>query len=261
MPGLVIRGEEVELPGLKIINYKDEPKLSLKMGEDMRLRNTRWVRAIVAHTTKGTWPQEVKPGLGPDTRLEERIARLWSTDHRHAGAHLSIDWDGTIGCHCDLILHAAYHAGVVNEVTVGFELYQGPKPDNAVYEGQLEVAVQLTDALTRILRIQRQTVGLTDVKVIPRMAAGGKDVVGVYGHRHVTTDRGRGDPGDWYFAKLSDAGYERFDYRNRTDRAVWKQRQAEVLGLDELDCDGIPGPMTCDALAFKGYEDGLWVSR
>lgn len=256
MPGLVIQGEEVLIPGLTILNYKDDSRLALKMGEDMRMRHTRWVRAVTAHTTKGKWPQVVRPGLGPNTSLEHRIARLWATDHRHAGTHLSVDWDGSIGCHCDLVLHAAYHAGIVNEVTVSFELYQGGGPDWAIYEGQLEVAAELTIALCKIFRVQMQMPTIGRWEPIPRLVEGGKDVVGVYAHSHVTTNRGRGDCGDHFFGHLASHGFEQLNFWMDEDIAVWKERQ------QHLDCkptDGIPGPKTCDVLQAYGYESGLWA--
>lgn len=260
MPGLVVHGKVVQIPGLNINNYKDHPGLLLKMGEDMRLRNTRWVRGIVLHTTKGEWPQKVSEGLGPNTNVEDRIARLWSTDHRQAGAHLSVDWDGSIGCHCDLRLHAAYHAGAVNEYTIGIEMYQGPKPENALYEKQLDVTVKLVNELTRLFGIQRQVPNLRLTGVVPRLAAGGKDFCGVYGHRNVTTDRGRGDPGDHIFTRLLEAGYEQWDIVSGEDLAIWRQRQAELLEVAPESCDGIPGPQTVDALRFVNYTDGLWVA-
>jgi hypothetical protein len=257
MPGLLVHGEEVQIPGLKIINYKDDPRLALKMGEDMRMRHTRWVRAVTAHTTKGKWPQTIKPGLGPDTNLEDRIARLWATDHRHAGTCLSIDWNGDIGCHCDLILHAAYHAGIVNEVTASFELFQGGGPDWALYEGQLEVAADLTIAVCKILRIQLQMPTVGQWAPIARMEhGGGKNVVGVYAHSHVTSNRGRGDCGDHFFACLAKHGFEQFDFTKNEDLKAWKERQG-ALGCRHID--GIPGPETCDILQEQGCEAGLWA--
>ena len=32
MPGLIIAGKEVEVPGFKVRNFKDEPKLALRVG-------------------------------------------------------------------------------------------------------------------------------------------------------------------------------------------------------------------------------------
>lgn len=255
MPGMIIGGEEVSVPGLdeEVINYKDEPKIKLKMGEDMRMRKTRWIRVVTAHNTKNI-ATKVKPGKGPETRLEERIARLWAHDKRHAGAHISIDWDGTVGCLCDLLLHAAYHAGRLNEVSIGFELYEDSKGN--LYEHQLDVAVIVTNFLTEYFQIQRQCPASIDNAEIKRLAAGGRDIVGVFGHCHAYKGKPN-DPGVHYFEWLEKAGYTIFNFRVQEDIHVWKNRQ-QKLGFEGPDMDGIPGPMTIDALQAAGYAGGLW---
>jgi hypothetical protein len=58
MPGFIINGREVQVPGLEIINFKDDPNLRLKMGEDGKRRSTHWVRSIGVHSTKGPCPEE-----------------------------------------------------------------------------------------------------------------------------------------------------------------------------------------------------------
>src|SRR4030042_3015787 len=108
MPGLIINQKEVAVPGLEIINYYDERKLKLIPGGDMRERHTRWIRSICWHNTKNI-PTILKPGKGPHTDLEHRITNWWSKDAKHAGAHLCVDWDGTVGCLADLLLDATYH--------------------------------------------------------------------------------------------------------------------------------------------------------
>lgn len=256
MPGMIIGGEEVLIPGIpeeQQLNYKDEPKLKLKMGEDMRLRKTRWVRLIVGHNTKNR-STVVVPGRGPDTKLEKRIARLWATDGRNAGAHASIDWDCTIACHCDFLLHAAYHAGVVNEVSVGFELYESSKGE--VYHEQLKTAVIFTDFLTQVFQIQRQCAPSIDNRIIPRALDGGRNLVGVIGHCHVKGSKSN-DPGKHYFEYLENVGYQVMNFRVDEDLHIWKNRQ-QKLGLAGKHMDGVPGPMTVDALQEAGYLDGLW---
>lgn len=259
--GVVIGGRVELVPGLsekQQVNYKHDPRLKLKPGEDMRFRKTRWVRSIVVHTTKGK-PTHVKPGLGPDTDLEHRIARLWSSDHRNAGAHLSIDWDGTIGCHADLLDDAAYHAGPINEFSIGIELYQ----DNAgtLYAEQVDTAVFLIEWLCRRFGIQRQMLPPDFEAVHPRLKYGGPDCVGVFGHRHITTDRGPGDPGNDIFYALKAAGFMAFSFAPEIsgmmpdDRQFWVPKQRE-LGLRG---DGVPGPLTVDALREAGYPCGMWM--
>ena len=79
-------------------------------------------------------------------------------------------------------------------------------------------------------------------------------------HRNQTTNKGPGDPGDSLFVALKNAGYELFDFDNKDDLNVWKQRQAS-LGLVPSDVDGVPGPKTVAALKAHGHKHGLWVKR
>lgn len=257
MPGLIIDGEEVLIPGLpesEQLNFKDEPKLKLKMGEDMRMRKTHWVRSIIAHNTKNI-PTRVAEGQGPETKLENRIARLWATDKRHAGAHLCIDWDGTVACLCDLQRHAAYHAGRINDPSVGFELYEDSK--GRIYEYQLEVSVIVTNFLTEFFQIQRQCPPAVDNRAFKRAVSGGRDLVGVFGHCHAYAGK-PDDPGIDFFKCLEREGYEVFNFAADQDKHVWKSRQIK-LGFDIKDCDGIPGPQTIDALQERGYTLGIWL--
>jgi hypothetical protein len=257
MPGLVINGEEILIPGLEVINFLDDPRLKLKR-EDYRPRATRWIRSLYWHTTKGKWPVQLKPGAGPDTKVEVRIGRLWSTDGRNAGAHLSIDHDLTIGCHADLLLDAAFAVGCANEVSISGELYQGP--NNEVYEDQLKVAVELTDFVTAYFSIQRQIPAPDCRGLIKRCTSGrgSKSIVGVFGHRNQTKNRGPGDPGDQIFEYLEDVGYQVFDFNANEDIDHWKKLQQDLLDYDPEDADGIPGTQTADGLRFIGYANGLW---
>lgn len=255
MPGLVVNGEEILIPGIaevEQINFLDEPKLKLKMGEDMRWRKTRWIRNVVAHNTKNL-RTTVVPGKGPETKLEERISRWWAVDGRYAGAHLCIDWDGTVGCLCDLVQHAAYHAGRINDVSIGFELYEDSQ--GRVYAHQLKVAVLVTNFLTKLFQIQRQCPPSIDNRMLSRAYRGGRDLVGVFGHCHAYIGKPN-DPGAHYFEYLEKAGYEVFNFWAEQDKHVWKFRQAK-LDFAPLDCDGIPGPVTVDALHTMGCRGGV----
>jgi hypothetical protein len=264
MPGVVINGKAEAVPGLACSSWLDDPTLRLKAGEDCRRRFTRWIRGIVLHTTKGIpggrdqRAQEIRPGLGAPVGAGLRTARFWSGDGRNAGAHLVVDFDGSVACLADLQTEAAYHAGEVNEVTIGIEIYQGGAAE--LYAGQLDVVVALLDWLTARFGIQRQMPLAGKRDLVRRIAVGAKDVVGIYGHRHVTTNRGPGDPGDAVFERLARAGYEAFDFDEGEDLARWKRRQEE-LGLDPEHCDGIPGPGTTALLRAAGHPHGLVVAR
>ena len=258
--GFIINGVNENNTNFNIINYKTYPELKLREGNDVRPRLTRWIRSIVLHTTKGIWPQTVLKGMGSFTNVGKKVANFWSTNLNNAGAHLVVDWDGTISCHCDLLTQAAYHAGVVNEVSIGIEVFQGSNGE--LYERQLETVAELVNWLTIRFSIQRQMPASNCYGLIKRCVAGGKDVVGVYSHRNVTNQRSRGDCGDYifdYIFKL--AKYEIFDFERYEDMRVWRERQTKVLGISFNNTDGIPGPQTVDGLRFLGYPSGLWTLK
>lgn len=252
---LIIGNQKVSVSNLMFVNYLDNQKLNLQLGKNKRSRKTNWVRSIVLHTTKGIpggtnkTPQVLLEGFGKNQNAGERCVDVWRD--ANAGAHLVVDFDGTIYQCADILKEVTYHAGQVNEVSVGIEIYQGAKAE--LYRGQLEVVVQLIDLLTALLGIQRQYHFPYNETSLPKRIAlkelAGKDVVGIYGHRDVTNTRGFGDPGDYVFEFLKEAGYEPFDFSKNEDINVWKERQKK-LGVTP---DGIPGPKTVQALSNAGY--------
>lgn len=273
--GFVIDGVNEDVPGssggtpaaLPCASWLDDRRIPrLSRGKDSQRRSTRWLRGIVLHTTKGIpggddrRPQVIHAGLGPVADRDVKVARYWSTSAERSGAHLVLDADGSLVCTADLLTECAYHAGPVNDVSIGIEIFQGN--DAELYEGQLERAVCLVDWLTRRFGIQRQ-IPHRYTGPLPRFAAGGRNAVGVYGHRDVTPARGLGDPGDAIFERLAAAGYERRDFGRGEDLEVWKERQRQLAadtGL-RLDLDGIPGPGTLKALVAAGRPSGQWVPR
>ena len=82
-------------------------------------------------------------------------------------------------------------------------------------------------------------------------------MVGVYGHRNQTSNRGAGDPGDHIFEALLKAGYKGMNLDTQDDITFWKGVQ-NMLGFTE---DGVPGPGAAAALKAQGYLHGLWVNR
>lgn len=256
MPGLIIDNKEIIIPGLEIVNFWDEPAYTLRGPEDMRIRHTRWIRSIWVHNTKNI-RTKVRPGKGRDTKIERKIIKFWCMDERHAGAHLTVDHDGSIGNHCDLLRIAAYHASIMNEVSIGIEIYEDSR--GWVYEYQLEKVCQLIDALTEIFRIQRQIpiVWKYDDSVIYRAERGGENLIGVFGHCHVT-DSKRYDPGLDIFHALERRGYLPLNFHAHADLKLWKERQHKLFCVPIHDCDGVPGPVTCDGLQALGYKNGIW---
>lgn len=253
-------------------SFLDDKKFALgKSG--YRLRRTNWVRGICLHTRMGVWPIQIQE-QGKNRHWDEYVAKRWEDSGRMAGAHVAIDADGSFVCLADLQTAATYHAGQVNEYSIGIEMYQ--EPDGLMYKPTLMAAVALVDEITRRFGIQRQVCSERQVSL--RFASPvrgrtkssnlafhpggreGRDFVGIYGHRNCTRNRGLGDPGDLIFQFLKLAGYEEFDADADEDRHVWQSRQAQ-LGLPEDCLDGIAGPMTCEALLDQGKPYGLWVPR
>jgi hypothetical protein len=190
----------------------------------------------------------------PSTRARGLI-NMWSTDGKYSGAHFLVDHDGTIYNFADVTNEMAYHATTVNAHSVGIEMYQGK--DAELYTEQLESTADLIDALTAHLRIQRQMPDRYRGE-LSRLAIGGKDCVGVFGHRDQTDNRGAGDPGRAIFDTLTRRGYEAFDFSRKQDIDVWAKRQV-AIGMGPGECDGIPGPATSSVLRRRGYGHGLYV--
>jgi hypothetical protein len=196
-------------------------------------------------------------GFGINQNAGEKCINAWTG--KQVGAHLIVDFDGTIYQCADLLSEVTYHATIVNEVSIGIEIYQGSHAE--LYEGQLQCVLKLLDFITGYFGIQRQFHSPYNANGLPQRISfnnlAGKDVIGVYGHRDVTTDRSIGDPGDFIFDILKQAGYESFDFSKNEDLPIWKDRQSK-LGLL---ADGIPGPNTVKALLKAGYPQGIWIKR
>jgi len=247
---LVLAGKQIETP-FASKSWLDDPAYRIANDKASRSANT-WIRGITLHTTHGKYPQPIIPGMGmPGSALANIL--YWNRSPAYASAHLLLDQDGTV-CQCaDLVTETTWHATSVNPITVGVEICQAA--DGSLYQGQIDVAVSLCDWLTVQLGIQRQVPQAYANKPIQRLVDGARDFVGIFGHRDQTSDRGRGDPGDFVMDALVKAGYERFDLDRLEDRTAWRERQAR-LGIV---ADGLPGKATVAAL--KSNPDGLWVRR
>lgn len=252
---LVINGIDVDISGTRTVSWKQDGAFALAIPNDGRPRRSP-VTAITLHTTEGKLGP-VRPGFGAQRDLAKRNATYWRRSDTHAGAHLLVDTDGLVACTCDLATTTTYHAGSVNEFTVGIEICQARGA--VLYAEQLQVVVRLVDFLTATFGIQRQ-IPLPYKRRLKRLAEHGRSFVGVFGHRDQTSSRGRGDPGDAIFELLAAAGYERFDLEASQDIEVWKARQ-RALGMPEAQVDGVPDARTRAFLVAAGYPDGLWVRR
>lgn len=253
--GLRIAGFSVPVPGLTVLGPGDAPWVRLDPRDYKRRSAKDWVRQIILHTTKGVWPQHVKPGAGAGGR-DKQVADYWSTSNLSGGAHLVVDSDGSVACLCDLALDQAFHATTSNAWSIGIEMYQ--EADGGIHEAALTSTVTLVRFLVDHLAIAFQIPKrVYNNDAIDRMKFdGGPDMVGVFGHRdnawdflRKTSSRGRGDPGDEIYRRLQDAGAEQFDFQGREEIAVWKRRQLVMNGMGEaLKVDGIAGPSTMAAV-------------
>ena len=219
--GLILGGREEEVP-FRALNWRACPDLRLSTPEDGRLRRGTEVRSVVWHSTKG-WPdsehpekeQRLFPGSGPPG-AGVRTFLYWRNHAERAGAHLTVDPDGTVCQGADLLTEVAFHAGNrdVNEVSIGVEVYQGSSGE--FYDGQLDAAADLGLWLH-----QRLGLPLRAAYGYPRR--GGHPVPGIeglsgsYGHRDCSENRGWGDPGDMVFERLRDRfGFLLVDFRQLT---------------------------------------------
>ena len=270
--GIIIGGLAEEVQGLEIRSWLDPGGLRLTESDREPRGADGWIHTIVLHTTRGVpggsdqRPQKILSGYGPTADRDDHKAEVtagWAEDQLCASAHFVIDFDGSIACVADLLTETTYHAGnrTVNHQSIGIEMYQGS--DAELYEGQLHNAVLLVDFLTRRFGIQRQFHWPYRNTALSRFVEDGLSLVGVFGHREASDDRGAGDPGDAIFEQLLQAGYERFDFDQHEDQVAWKARQSELcqqLGL-ELVLDGVPGSQTVKALLAAGRAHGLWTPR
>ena len=250
---LVLAGKQVATP-FASKSWLDDPAYRIGSSDRGARSANAWIRGITLHTTHGKYPQPILPGLGrPGSALAN--IKYWNSNPAYASAHLLLDQDGTV-CQCaDLVTEQTWHATSVNPITVGVEICQGS--DGSLYQGQIDVAVSMCDWLTAQLGIQRQVPLAWAGKPIQRLVDGAKDFVGIFGHRDQTSNRGRGDPGDYVMEALVAAGYERFDLNKSADRAAWQDRQKAL----NISADGLPGRGTVAALKAAGHKDGIWVQR
>lgn len=255
--GLVIDGVRVPVEGVEVINYLDDPTLAIAPGDGCA-RPTRWIRQVIAHTTKGDWPQTVKPGVGP-SRRGELVAGFWRGDPEHSAAHLVAGGDHGV-CIADLLKCEAYHATVSNPWSVGIEFYQ--EAGGVLYEGTIRTGVKMIRAVCLAFGIQYQIqrgpysghpLGLLEVD-------GGPSVVGIFGHRDNTERRGRGDPGDYIVEAIIADGAEALDFASGEHVVAWKDRQAWLQRRGhKVAIDGVPGPATVAALVEEGFPGGVWA--
>jgi len=208
---------------------------------------------VCAHTTNGL----VGPftdGCAPESQSAYQFAAYQARTNRNVSWDFTVGTDGLIAWQNDPVSFYTWHATSINPRSIGFEMVQ--PQNNEIRECQIVAATRLTLFLCAALSIQVQTpvlAGRPDARVIPRIAAGGADVVGIVGHRNVTEERGRGDPGDPFFDAVLAQKAAGFDYRSGEDLAFWRAKQAQ-LGLPTT---GVPLRPEAEALRLRGLPFGM----
>lgn len=257
---LILKGVAKEVPGIVTSNWRDDPSIRLRMGNDGRERPKPRIRRIFIHTTGGIpggrdpRPQVILPGFGPPGKAAEDNVRYWTGNNGQAGAHLVVDRDGSVIQTCDLLTEVAYHVPGANFDSIGIEIVQF-KRDASIFQGQFAVTAKLVKWLCGEAGVQFQTHWPYRVGRKRLNLSAYQGPVGVFGHYQGDDGRGIGDPGDAMWLALEAAGVEKFDFFDPYVDEIWKERQ-EALGVAP---DGDPGPATVAALKARGYAQGIWA--
>lgn len=264
MPGLLVDGHAVDVEGVTIVSPGDDPNCILTQGKDWKPRTNR-PHQIILHKTIADDPERVISGAGPAGGAEKTALFFLHSDgkvmtYRNAGAHIVIGEDGIAWNLADLVTAEVFHATVSNLYSIGIESRE--VVGGGVYQATLESMVAIVIAICRATGIQFQVPRLP-YKGHPmrRMIGGGPDMIGVFGHRDNTEDRGRWDPGDVVFALLRQRGALPFDFDAGEDLVFWKgvQKDLAMRGLYHGPIDGIPGHGTTEGLRADGYRDGIYA--
>jgi len=264
--GLLINKTVVPVPGVEIIGCYDAAWSHLSAG-DCRPRTCYQGNRVVTvkphqwilHKTLADDPEVLVAGKGPPG-ASHKTADYWAGSPLHGGAHLVTGHDGIVACLADLWLVEAYHATVSNRYSVGHETCE--LVGGRFYEAAAHATIEVCLAGCEALGIQLQTPKKGHYKGHPwkRMLDGGKNCVGIFGHRDNTEHRGRWDPGEILFEMLRDRGVESFDFAAEEDLHVWMDRQRWLNGRGhKLLVDGMPGALTTAALKAEGYRSGIWA--
>ena len=227
------------------VSWLDDPKRAPRAPDSDTDPRKTWVRSIVLHTTSGT-ARVLKPGLSGASTRAEAYARYMRDTKRWVSWDYTVDTDGTVIVSNDPLTHYTWHATAWNRYSVGIELVEAS--GGVLYEGQLAVLVKLLDAITWHTGVQRCVpigpAGTPDRRILTRAddkgALRGVDLVGVFGHRNNTRNRGYRDPSDMPFDALMKAGYLALDYEAEEDKTLVRVKQA-AHGLEQ---DGVCGPET-----------------
>lgn len=257
---MLIDGFIVDVPGVRILPPKGETWNKLAKFN----ARTRRPQFKIIHKTVADDPEKIDetpptPDYARDWGRARQTVEYWY-GKQLSGAHLVTGHNGDTVCTADLSRVVGGHANQANELSWGHEIkeYVGGR----VHRAALQAAVACTLVDTTALGVQWQYPTHYKRNVpFPRFANGGKDLVGVFGHRDVTSSRGYWDPGDEIGRMLEAAGFERFDFYAKQDLDVWAKRQERLKaeGLYHGAIDGIAGAGTTAACVDAGFPGGIWA--
>ncbi len=265
MSGLLIDGKLHTVPGVNVLAPGDLPWVKLVRG----VTRTTKPQFKILHKTSAEGPEIIIDTVGPIANYggAEDTIRYWQTrrdkdgnPNPASGTHLVTGHNGFTVCTADLVRFIGWHCHTANDRSWGHEIKE--YGDGRVHRSALEAAAAVTLYDTSALGVQWQCPSRY-VRNAPmaRLVGGGRDMVGVFGHRDCTDRRGCHDPGDLVFKMLEASGFERFDFYAGQDLDVWGKRQRwlnERHGA-ELAEDGMPGARTTAVLKTLGFPGGIWA--
>lgn len=258
--GLLIAGELVQVPGVRILPPRGESWVTAARGNARSWRP----QLKIIHKTIADDRELVIDVPGPSDGWGGVFDTVEDWHKRGvSGTHLVTGHDGTAVCISDLVRFEHYHAGAwdadANPRSWGHEIKE--HKGGGVHRVALKTTVAITLVDTRKIGVQWQTpIRYLRNKPLSRFALrGGADLVGVFGHRDVTHERGEWDPGYVVISMLQAEGFEVFDFEAKQDLDTWARRQEWLQreGHYHGAIDGIAGPATTKALLELGYPDGI----
>ncbi len=257
---MLIDGFIVDVPGVQILPPKGESWNKLaRYGARTRRPQFKIIHKVVADDPETIDENPPTPDYARDWGRARQTVEYWY-GKALSGTHLVTGHAGPTVCTADLARVVGWHANQANDLSWGHEIkeYVGGR----VHRAALAATVAITLVDTATLGVQWQCPKrYIKNKPFPRFANGGKDLVGVFGHRDVTSQRGYHDPGDEVFRMLEETGFERFDFYAGEDLDVWAKRQEWLKseGFYRGAIDGIAGAGATKALVAAGFPDGIWA--
>ncbi len=268
---LLINGKLIDVPGVRTLAPDSLPWVHLSR-EDGKIRAKRKPQQAIIHKTIADDPEvvvdddestpDVDEGVGPAKGFggAQYTAEYWQGSSKCSGAHLVTGFEGTTACLEDLVIYEAWHGNQANDLSYGHEIKEGP--GGKVYMASLLATLEVTLVATSEIGIQWQCpIKYVKDKPLTRFKDGGKTLVGILGHRDITTNRGYWDPGDTFFRMARARGVEAWDFEAKQDIDVWSRRQEwlKAEGYYTGTIDGIPWIQTTEALKKAGYPGGIFA--